>query len=71
MELELKTFKKKVLKEKFNGNQRQCAIGLNISPEFLNKIIKQKCKAGTLFLGKLKLYCDKNNLDFNNFIILK
>lgn len=71
MELNLKNFQKEILQKKFKGNQRQCAIALNISAEFLNKILKKKGKAGALFLGKLKKYCNNNNFNFDTFIILK
>jgi len=71
MELNLQKFKKEILQQVFKGNQRQCSIALDISAEFLNKILKKKGKAGALFFGKLKNYCNKNNFNFDAFIILK
>ena len=65
MELNLMKFKREILQNKFKGNQRQCAMSLNISAEFLNKVLKKRGKAGALFLGKLKVYCDNNNFNFD------
>ena len=69
MQLNLKTFTKEILDKEFHKNQRQCAIALNVTPECLNKIIKKKNNAGLMFIGKLKSYCDRQNLNFDYFII--
>lgn len=71
MELNIEIFTENILKKIFNDNQRKCAIALEISPEFLNKVLKTKTNAGALFLGKLKKFCDNNNLKFDDFIFLK
>lgn len=69
MELNLAVFEKEILKNKFKGNQRQCALALDVSAEFLNKILRKKGKAGLLFISKLMIYCDNNEFDFDTFII--
>jgi len=71
MELNLKNFTEKILQKIFEDNQRKCALALEISPEFLNKVLKENTNAGALFLGKLKKFCDNNNLIFDEFIFLK
>lgn len=71
IEISLKKFTKEILKDLFKGNQRQCSLKLGVSPEQLNKILKRKIKSSSVFLGKLKKFCDENNLNFNDFIILK
>lgn len=70
MELDIEIFKSKILKGIFKENQRKCAIALEISPEFLNKVLRRKTSAGSKFLGKLKKFCDLNNLNFDDFIFL-
>lgn len=69
MELNLNKFTKEILENKFKGNQRQCAMALGVSAELLNKILRKRGKAGLLFIGKLMIYCDNNELDFHTFII--
>lgn len=69
MQLNLKTFTKEILDKEFHKNQRQCAIALNVTPECLNKILKKKRNAGLMFIGKLKSYCDRQQLNFDYFII--
>ena len=69
MKLDLKAFIKEILEKEFHKNQRQCAIALNVTPECLNKIVKKKRNAGLMFIGQLKSYCDRQQLNFDNFII--
>lgn len=71
MELDVMRFKKIILKGIFKDNQRKCAIALDITPEFLNKILKNKSSAGAKFFGKLKKFCDTNKMNFDDFIFLK
>ena len=71
MELNVEKFKKIIVEKMFKNNQRQCAIALEISPVFLNKILKNKTNAGAMFLGKLKKFCNINNINFDDFIFLK
>lgn len=71
MELNIEDFRKLIVENIFKNNQRKCAIALEITPAFLNKILQSKSSAGAKFFGKLKKFCDMNNLEFNRFIFLK
>lgn len=71
MELNIENFKKLIVDGIFNGNQRRCAIAMEITPAFLNKILRNTSMAGAKFFGKLKKFCDTNKLEFDRFIFLK
>lgn len=59
----------RLLKEVFNNNQSEMARVLGIQRTHLNKIFKNNGKgAGATVCGALIKYCNKNNLDVNDYI---
>lgn len=59
----------RLLKEVFNNNQSEMARVLGIQRTHLNKIFKNNGKgAGATVCGAIIKYCNKNNLDVNDYI---
>lgn len=56
------------MNEHFDGNYRKFARALNVEVAQLHRILNSEAQAGTVFLGRLHLFCTKNNVDFNEFI---
>ena len=71
MELNKAKFVKDILVKRFKNNQRQCANEINVSPSYINKIINKGSNVGAKFLGKFKVYCIENDLDFDDYIFLQ
>lgn len=70
MRINIRTFLQ-LLKERFNGNQSKMAKVLGMSRPHINKIIKTKGRcAGIVACGAIIKYCDKNGLDFRDYIFL-
>lgn len=61
----------KLLNEKFNGNQTVFAQTMGLERTHVNKVFKNKGKgAGAIFCGAVMKYCNKNNLNYQNYIFL-
>ncbi len=71
MELNKLKFVNNILGRKFKNNQRQCANEIGISPSYVNKIVNKDTLVGVKFLGKFKIYCKNNNIDFDEYIFLR
>ena len=67
MELNVYEFKK-LFKNKFKSNFNLAARELGISPAHVYRVIKQQSKAGMEFLNHLMLYCNKNDIDYKQYI---
>lgn len=52
----------------YEGNYSKFSKALNVEVAQLHRIINKDSQAGTVFLGRLHLFCSKNNMDFNEFI---
>lgn len=62
----------KLLDNKFNGNQTAFAEATGLERTHVNKVFKNKGKgAGALFCGAIIKYCEKNNLDYREYIFLQ
>lgn len=62
---------KKLLEEKFNGNQTAFAEATGLERTHVNKVFKNKGKgAGAIFCGAIIKYCNNNNLDYQKYIFL-
>ena len=70
MELNKAKFMKDILIKRFNNNQRNCALEMNIHPTYIHKLINTNAKVGAKFLGEFKTYCTNNNLNFDDYIFL-
>lgn len=58
-----------MLKNMFNGNQSEMARILGIERTHLNKILKNNGKgAGATIFGAIIRFCNKSNLDVNDYI---
>lgn len=71
MELNKAKFVNDVVGKRFKNNQRQCAIEIEVSPSYINKIINKGASVGAKFLGKFKIYCKNNNMNFDDYIFLQ
>ena len=70
MNLNLRAFLQ-LLKEDFDNNQARMAKELGINRTHINRIITTKGKcAGAIVCGAIIKYCDKNKLDFRDYIFL-
>lgn len=67
MELNIDKFKE-LFKKDFRENYAEAGRQLNVAPAQIYRIINNKGKAGTLFLGKLYAYCKKHKLNFESYI---
>lgn len=62
---------RKLLEEKFGGNQTAFAEATGIERTHVNKVLKNNGKgAGALFCGAIIKYCSENNLEYTNYIFL-
>lgn len=60
-----------LLKDVFGDNVTQMAKTLGVSRSHLNKVIKNEGKgAGSTICGAIIKYCEKNGLDFHDYIFL-
>lgn len=53
-----------------DGSYREFARQLGIDVAQLHRVLNTESNAGPKFLGKLMVYCEKNNLKFNEYIFL-
>lgn len=59
----------RLLKEKFNDNQSEMARIFGVQRTHLNKVFRSNGKgAGATICGAIIKYCNKNNLDVNDYI---
>lgn len=58
----------KFIKKYFDGSRKNCAITLDISQSTICRVINGNSNGGRKFLAKIIKYCDKNNIDFKDFI---
>lgn len=62
----------KLLKEAFDGNQSEMARVLGVQRTHLNKVFRNNGKgAGAVICGAIIKYCQKNNLDVNDYIFFE
>lgn len=62
---------KKLLNEKFDGNQTAFAEATGIERTHVNKVFKSNGEgAGAIFCGAIIKYCNNNNLDYQEYIFL-
>jgi len=60
-----------LIQEKFKGNKAAFALVLGINRSHVSLILNNKGKgAGAVFLGALINYCQKEGLDFKDYIFL-
>lgn len=62
----------KLLKETFDGNQSEMARVLGVQRTHLNKVFRNNGKgAGAVICGAIIKYCQKNNLNVNDYIFFE
>lgn len=62
---------KRLLEEKFKGNQTAFAEATGLERTHVNKVFKNKGKgAGATFCGAIIKYCNDNNLNYHKYIFL-
>jgi hypothetical protein len=54
-----------------NGNYNEFSRQLGVDVAQLHRVLNTDSNAGPKLLGKLMIYCQKNNLDFNSYIFFK
>ncbi len=70
MEINIKALKK-LLEDKFQGNQTLFAEATGLERTHVNKVFKNNGKgAGAIFCGAIIKYCNENQLDYQNYIFL-
>lgn len=57
--------------KKFNGNKAEFARIIGVERSQISKIVNHGSGGGALFFGGLILYCEKEGLDFKDYILLK
>lgn len=68
MEINIEALKQ-LLYEKFQGNQTLFAETTGLERTHVNKVFNNNGKgAGAIFCGAIIKYCNKNNLDYQNYI---
>lgn len=55
----------------FEGNKTDFANALKIGRPQISQIINHGIGAGSMFFGALMKYCDENNLNFKDYIIIE
>ncbi len=68
MELNVDMFIK-LFDNDFKGSYAEAGRKLDVAPAQIYRIINKKGKAGLVFVGRLKTYCKKHKLKFDNYII--
>ncbi len=56
---------------KANGNYHEFSRQLGVDVAQLHRVLNTGSNAGPKLLGKLMIYCQENNLDFNDYIFFK
>lgn len=62
---------KKLIDEKFNGNKAAFAREIGVERAQVSKIVRYGTYAGAKFYGALIAYCERNGLDYRDYIIIK
>jgi hypothetical protein len=62
---------KELMDREANGNYNEFARQLQIDVAQLHRVLNTESKAGPKMLGKLMIYCNDRNLDFNEYIFLE
>ncbi|WDU82312.1 hypothetical protein [Caloramator sp. Dgby_cultured_2] len=57
-----------LVKEKFNGNKSAFANALGLDRAQVSKVLKDGTCAGAQFYGALYVFCEKEKLDFRDYI---
>lgn len=61
----------KLIDNKFNGNKAEFARVIGVERSQISKIINHGLGGGSLFFGGLLSYCEKEGLNFKEFIVLE
>jgi hypothetical protein len=61
----------KLIDNKFNGNKAEFARVIGVERSQISKIINHGSGGGSLFFGGLLAYCEKEGLDFKNYVVLE
>lgn len=59
----------KLLDDVAEGKYRKLARLLDVQVSQLHKVLNKESKAGPVFLGKLRKFCNENGLIFDEFIL--
>ncbi|MDO7789123.1 hypothetical protein [Desulforamulus aquiferis] len=71
MEIIKSKFRKDILEKRFEGNYTKCAHALEVEVPQLHRFINNdRSKAGAKLLGGFYAYCEKENLNFRDYIFL-
>lgn len=61
---------KKLIEERFNGNQSEFARAIMVDRTQVSRVIKEGRGAGAQFFGGLMSYCRSRNMDFDRYVFL-
>jgi hypothetical protein len=61
---------RELMNREADGNYTEFSRQLDIEVAQLHRVLNTKSNAGPKMLGKLALYCERNNYDFNDYIFL-
>jgi hypothetical protein len=62
---------KELLSDNFNGNQSEMARAFGVTKEHVNLVLNTGRGAGSVFCGGIMRYCEKNKLNYKNYIFFK
>jgi hypothetical protein len=65
-------FKTEIFEKRFHGNYNQCARSLGIEVSQIYRLLTdEKSQAGAKMLGVIFAYCEREGLNFRDFIFVK
>lgn len=62
---------RELMNEKANGVYHEFARQMDVDVAQIHRILNTNSEAGARFLGRFKIYCDANNINFNDYIFLE
>ncbi len=60
----------KLIIEKFNGNKAEFARVIGVERSQISKIVNHGSGCGSRFFGGLILYCEREGLDFKDYVLI-
>lgn len=71
MKINKQKFRKEIFQERFNGNYSKCAQYMNVEPQQMHRFMNnENSEAGAKLLGGFFAYCEKEGLNFKDYIFL-
>lgn len=71
MRINKQKFRDEIFDKRFNCNYSKCAQAMNVEPQQLHRFLNHdNSEAGAKLLGGLFVYCEKEGLNFKDYIFL-